>query len=105
MRAIHGLGVERCDSYVLDGHSEYFGQSGYKVVSPTVHEILIVVETSQRDMFLSHLRQHEAGKTTYLELSKGLAQSGIEKWTIDIVVMTVTFFDKAGREMLVEHIS
>jgi uncharacterized protein YbcV (DUF1398 family) len=38
-------------------------------------------------------------------MSKGLAQSGIEKWTVDAVRMTVTFYDKAGREMLIEQIS
>ena len=34
--AFRGLGVERCDSYVTDGHSEYFGQGGHNVVSPPV---------------------------------------------------------------------
>jgi uncharacterized protein YbcV (DUF1398 family) len=56
-------------------------------------------------MFLQHLRRHERRETTYLEMSKGLAQSGIEKWTVDTGRMTMTFCDKAGREMLVEQIS
>jgi Protein of unknown function (DUF1398) len=37
-------------------------------------------------------------------MSTGLAQSGIEKWTVDTARMTITFDDKAGREMLVEQI-
>ena len=37
-------------------------------------------------------------------MSKGLAQSGIEKWTVDTGTMTMTFYDKTGREMLVEQI-
>jgi uncharacterized protein YbcV (DUF1398 family) len=44
-------------------------------------------------------------QTTYLEASLGLAQSGIEKWTVDTSRMTMTFYDKAGSEMLVEQIS
>jgi hypothetical protein len=40
---------------------------------------------------------------TYLEMSTGLAQSEIEKWTVDTGGMTVTFYPKAGREMLVEQ--
>src|SRR5450631_358058 len=40
-----------------------------------------------------------------LEMSRGLAQSGIEKWTVDTGRMTMAFHDKAGREMLVEQIS
>jgi uncharacterized protein YbcV (DUF1398 family) len=38
-------------------------------------------------------------------MSRGMAKSGIEKWTIDTSRMTMTFYDKAGTEMLVEQIS
>ncbi|MDR3746872.1 MAG: DUF1398 family protein [Acidobacteriota bacterium] len=75
------------------------------VVSPPVHEVLPVAETGQRETFLQHLRQHERRQTTYLEMPTGLAQSGIEKCTVDTGRMTMTFYDKAGREMLVEQIS
>jgi uncharacterized protein YbcV (DUF1398 family) len=105
VRGLKALGIERCDSYLFDGHSEYFGQGGHRVVSPPEHEVLAVVETGQRETFLEHLRRHEQGQTTYLEMSMGLAQSGIEKWTVDTGRMTMTFYDKAGREMLVEQIS
>ena len=105
VRALEALGVERYDSYLADGHSEYFGQGGHRVASPPVHEVLPVAETGQRETFLQHLRRHELRQTTYLEMSRGLAQSGIEKWTVDTGRMTMTFYDKAGREMLVEQIS
>ena len=65
------LGIERYDSYLADGHSEYFGQGGHRVVSPAVHEVLPVAETGQREMFLQHLRRHERRETTYLEMSRG----------------------------------
>jgi uncharacterized protein YbcV (DUF1398 family) len=70
-----------------------------------VHEVLPVAETVQRETFLQHLRRHERRETTYLVMSRGLAQSGIEKWTVDTGRMTMAFCDKAGREMLVEQIS
>jgi uncharacterized protein YbcV (DUF1398 family) len=84
--------------------SEYFGQGGQKVVSPPVHEVLAVAEIGQRETFVQHLRRHEQRETTYLEMSIGLAQSGIEKWSVDTGTMTMTFYDKSGREMLVEQI-
>jgi uncharacterized protein YbcV (DUF1398 family) len=105
VRALKALGIERYESYLADGHSEYFGQDGHRIVSPPVHEVLPVAESGQREMFLQHLRWHEQGQTTYLEMFMGLSQSGIEKWTADTGRMTMTFYDKAGREMLVEHIS
>lgn len=69
-----------------------------------VHEVLPVAETGQCETFLQHPRRHERRETTYLEMSRGLAQSGIEKWTVDTGRMTMTFSDKADREMLVEQI-
>ena len=105
VRALKALGVERYDSYLSDGHSEYFGQGGHIVASPAVQEVLSIAETGQREMFLQHLRRHERHETTYLEMSRGLAQSGIEKWTVDTGRMIMTFYDKAGIEMLVEQIS
>ena len=105
VRALKALGVERYDSYLADGHSEYFGQGGHTVVSPPVHEVLPVAATGQHETFLQHLDRHERRETTYLEMSRGLAQSGIEKWTVDTGRMTMTFYDKAGTEMLFEQIS
>jgi uncharacterized protein YbcV (DUF1398 family) len=104
VRALKALGIERYVSYLADGHSEYFGEGGYRVVSPPVHELLPVAETSRREAFLEHLGRHERRETTYLEMSRGLAQSGIKKWTVDTGRMTMTFYDMAGNEMLVEQI-
>lgn len=105
VRALNALGVERYDSYLADGHSEYFGLGGHRVISPSMHEVLFVAEIGQRETFLQHLRRHERRQTTYLEMSRGLAESGIEKWTVDMGRMTMTFYDKAGIEMLVEQIN
>jgi uncharacterized protein YbcV (DUF1398 family) len=104
VRGLKAIGVERSDTYLFDGHSEYFGQDGHKIVSPPAHEVLVVAETSQREAFLEHLARHERRETAYLEMSRGLAQSGIEKWTVDTSRMRMTFYDKAGTEMLVDQI-
>lgn len=104
VRALNSLGVETYDSYLTDGHSEYFGIDGYTVKSPAAHEKLSIADTSSREEFLEHLSLHNQHKTTYLEMSQGLAESGIEKWTVDTNRMTITFYDKAGNEMLIEAI-
>lgn len=105
VRALHVLGVERYESFLADGHSVYFGRDRYRLVSPALHELFPIAETSQHDTFLQHLRQHELGQTTYLEMSRGLARSGIKKWIVDTGRMTMAFCDKAGREVLVEQIA
>jgi uncharacterized protein YbcV (DUF1398 family) len=104
VRALNALGVEKYDSYLTDGRSEYFGKRGHKVISPPAHDVLSIADKSDRENFLKHLKLHEQGKTTYFEMSKGLAESGIEKWTVDTDKRTMIFYDKAGNEMLIERI-
>ena len=104
LEALKSIGIDYYDSFITDGHSEYFGKDGHIVVSPPVHEKLSIAETSKRENFLKHLDLHNQGKTNYLEMSEGLADSGIEKWTFDTNKMTVTYYDKDGTEMLVEVI-
>ena len=102
LEALKNIGVDKYDLFITDGHSAYFGKGGHKVVSPAVHEKLSIAETSNRESLLKHLNLHGEGKTNYLEMSKGLADSGIEKWTFDTNKMTITYYDKDGNAMPVE---
>ena len=104
LQALNAIGVTRYDSFVLDGHSEYYGTDNQKVVSPPVHEKFTIAKTSNREGLLRHLNLHNQGKTDYLEMSKGLADSGIEKWTFDTRKMTISYYDKDGHRILVEAI-
>lgn len=104
LEALKNIGVDKYDSFITDGHSEYFGKGGHQVVSPAVHEKLSIAEISNRESFLKHLDLHSEGKTNYLEMSKGLADTGIEKWTFDTNKMTIAYYDRDGNEILVEAI-
>jgi uncharacterized protein YbcV (DUF1398 family) len=104
VHALNSIGVVTYTSYLSDGHSEYFGTGGYTIKSAAVHEKLTIADTSNREQFIEHLNLHNQQKTTYMGMSKGLAESGIEKWTVDTNDMTITFYDKAGNEMLMEAI-
>jgi uncharacterized protein YbcV (DUF1398 family) len=104
VRALKSIGVETYSSYVSDGHSEYFGSGGYTITSPAVHEQLTIAEASNRDQFLEHVELHSQQKTSYMELSRGLAESGVEKWTVDTNSMTMAYYDKAGNQLLIDAI-
>jgi len=105
VRSLAEIGVVRYDSYVSDGHSEYFGHDGHRVISQPVHGRLSVAADSDRNAFLDHLRRHERGETSYMEMSRGLADSGVERWTVDTHAMTMTFHDQSGEILLAEHIT
>ena len=105
VRALKAVGVEKYDSYLADGHSEFFGKSGYKVVSPSVHDTFPISDVSDSEKVQEHLDLHNQGKTSYLEMSKGLADSGVEKWTVDMNTMTFACYDKQGNKLLMEEIN
>jgi uncharacterized protein YbcV (DUF1398 family) len=104
LRALNAIGVERSDSFLADGHSEYFGTGSETVVTPPAHEVLTIAEASSRDGLVEHLARHSQGKTNYLEMSKGLAESGVEKWSFDTSALTIAYYDKAGNELLAEAV-
>ena len=105
LRALNAIGVERSDSFIADGHSEHSGKGGETVVTPPTHEALTIAVTSSRDGLLEQLALHGQGKTSYLEMSKGLARSGVAKWSFDTAALTIAYYDKAGNELLVETVS
>jgi len=102
--ALKSLGVEKYNSYLTDGHSQYFGAEGYCIESAPVHEKLLIAEHSDKESFLRHLSLHGEIKTDYMAMSRGLAESGIEKWTVDTSIATISYYDKKGNQLLVESI-
>jgi uncharacterized protein YbcV (DUF1398 family) len=104
VRELGALGVERFVAYVRDGHSEFFGRDGQRVSTPPAHALLTVAGHGDPDQLSRHLERHTRGETTYEEMSQGLADSGVEQWTVETAAMTWTYYDRGGVELLVERI-
>jgi uncharacterized protein YbcV (DUF1398 family) len=104
LRALREIGVETYDSYITDGHSEYFGADGQKLVGPAFHEKFAIADTCDKDQFLQFMQQVEQGGVGYVEMSKALADNGVEKWTFDTEKSTITYLDKAGNVLLGEKV-
>jgi uncharacterized protein YbcV (DUF1398 family) len=104
LRGLAGIGVARFESFLVDGHSEFFGADGQRVVSPAHHDELTVAEVSDRAAFLDHLQRHSNNETSYVEMSAGLAASGVEKWVADTRALTMTYCDRAGVALLVDKV-
>lgn len=99
------LGVASYETYVGDGHTDYFSNNGFKISSGIRNEMLFVAGKSDVAQFEKDLKTHQEGKTDYLTFCKQSANSGVEKWVVDMKKMTCTYYDKAGNEMLTEKIS
>lgn len=98
------LGVTHYETFVADGHTDYYGANDYKTTSPAKYDLLNVAEKSQTEQFKTDLKAHQNGKTNYPTFCNDCAKSGIEKWVVYMDKMTCTYFDKAGNEILVEVI-
>jgi uncharacterized protein YbcV (DUF1398 family) len=101
---IKKLGVIFYETFVTDGHTNYYGANNYKTTSPAKYEVLTIVEISNADQFKADLKAHQQGKTDYLTFIGMCATFGIEKWEVCMEKMTCIYYDKAGNEILVEQI-
>ena len=97
------LGVASYDSYVFDGHTDYFSSEGITISSPAKYAEL-EIKSSDAEQFISDLRAHQQGKTDYPTFCNDCAKSGVEKWTVNMDAMTCIYYDQSGSELLVENI-
>jgi len=104
IREIMSLGVTHYEAYVTDGHTDYHGDSDHTVTVPAKYDSVIVAAKPQSEKFKAELLAHKQGKTDYLTFIKMCAETGIEKWEINIGKRTCTYFDIDGDEILVESI-
>ena len=104
IKDIKNLGVTAYETYVTDGHTDYFGANNYKTTSPPKYAKLMIAETSNTQQFKIDLKEHQQGKTDFLTFITMCATFGIEKWLVRMDKMTCTYYDNAKNEILVEEI-
>lgn len=98
------LGVTYYETFVADGHTDYFGKNDYKTSSPPRYAELTIAEETDAIEFKKQLKEHQQGVTDYLTFCDSCAKLGVEKWEVCMEKMTCTYRDKAGNELLVEVI-
>lgn len=103
--ALRGIGVTTSDSYLTDGHTTYYGDGGHRISTAPAHEVFPVAATGDKKALVEHLRLHEEQLISYVEMSRALADAGVEKWTFDTRALTITYYDRAGLALLSEQVS
>lgn len=104
IRDLKQLGVVEYETFVKDGHTNYLGKNGYKVLSLARYAALTIVSVSQAEQFKADLKAHQQGKTDYATFCADCAKSGVEKWIVDLTNMTCTYFDQTEKLVLVEQV-
>lgn len=101
---IKKLGVTYYETFVSDGHTDYYGANDYKTSSSAKYDTLQIADISNIEQFKIDINAHQQGETDYQTFCNDCASAGLEKWAVCIKKMTCIYFDKAGNEMLVEQI-
>jgi len=104
IKEIKQFGVTHYETFVSDGHTDYFGANGYKTTAPAKYPELTIAEIPNTKLFKAELKEHQQGKTDYLTFISMCAAFGIEKWAVCMDKMTCTYYNKAGNEILIEKI-
>ncbi|WP_308004953.1 DUF1398 family protein [uncultured Chryseobacterium sp.] len=104
IKEIKELGVKSFETWVKDSHTEYFGENDFKTTSAPQYKDLAIADHSEREKFIQQLKNHQRGETDYMKFCEDCAETGIEKWIVDLDQFTCIYYDKAGNEILKEEI-
>lgn len=92
------------DVFVNDWHSEYFWENNYKLFSDSAYQPLKVSDKISKEMFLDRLKLHQNWWSDYMTFCLDVANCWINRWRMDLLNMTCTYFDKSWSVVLVESI-
>jgi uncharacterized protein YbcV (DUF1398 family) len=104
IQEIKALGVHSYDTYVTDGHTDYYDSGKSKVSTSEKYTPVLIADEVHLEQFQQDLKAHQQGKTDYITFINDCAKSGVEKWSVDMNHMTCTYFDKKGTTLLEEKI-
>lgn len=80
---IKKLGVAHYETFVTDGHTDYYGGNDYKTTSPARYEPLDIADTINAEQFKKDLKEHQQGKTdypTFIKMCATLSRNGMFVW-------------------------
>ena len=98
------LGVQGYDTFVNDGHVEYFGTDNFRTTATETYDNITVAPSANKERFIEFLVSHQDGQTDYLTFCQQAAQCGIARWSVNIIEMTCTYFDQMNSPILIEKI-
>ncbi len=101
---LRSLGITRFVTWVRDSHTDYSASDGYSLSSPAMYTEKTISGNVQPAKFRDYLLAHQQGQSDYSTFCDHCAETGVEKWVVDLHEMTCTYFDQAGNEVLTEEI-
>lgn len=104
IKEIKSMGVTHYETFVSDGHINYYGDNNHSALVPAKYDAIEITINSNPEQFKLELLAHQEGKTDFLTFIKMCADYGIEKWEVNMERMTCIYYDVKGNEILKEEI-
>jgi len=104
IQKIKKIGVISFVTWVKDSHTEYFGENDFTIQSSGMYDEKLISEVSNKLKFSEFLKEHQLGNTDYFQFCNDCAETGIEKWIVDLQEFTCKYYDRQGNEILKEVI-
>ncbi|MEZ4978667.1 MAG: DUF1398 family protein [Chitinophagales bacterium] len=98
------LGISHYDNFVTDGSTKYYGVDGFTLEAEAKYSQLEIHKTNSASSLKQALTEHQKGQSDYLTFCKQAAEAGVEKWTTNMLEMTVSYLDANGQLVLEEAI-
>lgn len=98
------LGVVSYETFVTDGHTDFYGSENFKTSTNAKYGPLVISDKTNMTEFKSDLKSHQQGKTNYPTFCEDCAKSGVYKWVVYMSKMTCSYLDKNDKLILVENI-
>ena len=98
------LGVLGYETFVGDGHTEYFGAANCRLQGEPRYAPINVAATGNTEKFKSDLKNHQQGGSDFPTFCAQAAEAGVFKWIVDTRKMSCTYYDREGNEMLAKTI-
>lgn len=105
IQEIKKMGVVSFETWVKDNHTDYFGADNYHISSIALYSDLVIEDISDKEKFEQYLIIHQKGETDYYTFCKHCAVTGIDKWIVNLNIMTCTYYNKKGNKILEEKIA
>lgn len=103
-REMSQLGVRKIETHVIDGHEVYVGREGFQIQSEGWHPDFEIADHGDPKKFAHYLELHQGGGSDFPTFCAHAAETGVEKWIVDLDVMSCSYFDKSNVKILEEHI-
>ncbi len=101
---LKALGVKAYQTYVKDGHTDFYDEENQTLSSPPKYADLKINDACNPNQFREYLNLHQQGKTDYSQFCEHCAATGIEKWLVSLEKMTYVYFAKENTLVFEEEI-